>query len=230
MTTPSFSRVEAYVWSDGVLPPVFGSCQRFEAAQGVGTSDRVLAEPQPFSAALDAIVAGLDADLPGTFGWAFTANGLLALYSTAAFDVTWHDAAQAGFGFSGAQVGASTYESTAPVLLAAPIVPIDCEPAGDGAIVELVEARHGRAFATHFANCERWRLRFAVRAAIADAFTAGYCGRGRVRVYFGADASPLSSSNLDGHVDGWVYGCAVDDALDADGWVDVELLIARAAP
>ena len=230
MTAP-FPRVEAYLWSDAVSPPVFRGVQRFAAAEGVATSDRVLSAPLRFSAALDAIVAGLSADLPGAYSWSMTPAGVLTLASDGAvWSITWHGSAQAAFGFVGGQAGASSYASAASVLLCAPALCFDLQPADDGAIVELVEARKGRAFATHFAALERWRVRLMTRAAVAEAFRAGYCGRGRVRIYPGSDTNEVTATNLDGYLDGWVYGCAVSAPDEASGFVEVELLIARATP
>lgn len=229
--TITFPRVEAYLWSDGVSPPTFPSCQRFEADKGGFNSDRVLSAPAPFSDALNSFVAGMTIDLPGTFDWTMTQAGVLSLVGTGAWDVTWHGAAQRAFGFEGSQTGTSGspsgYSSTLPLLLCVPVYPADVQPADDGSVVDLVPVENGRDFGLHFATHERWRLQLVTTDALADAFRVGYCGRGRVRFYQGADASFAAVDNLDGFIDGWVYGCSVSAPNEIDGLVDVELLLAR---
>jgi hypothetical protein len=226
MTTPTFARVEARLWSDGATN--FRSCQRFAATEGASSSDRVLASSATFSDALDTIVAGLNADLPGTYAWALSAAGVLTLSSSATFTITWHYGAQAAFGFTGTQSGASSYSSTLPVLLACPALVLQVEPPSDSSFVELVTASNGRSFATQFATLERWAIVVRVREAAADALRVGYCSRGRVRVYLGADSSPASATNLDGYVDGYLHGCVESSPDEFDGWVDFTLQIARA--
>jgi hypothetical protein len=225
MTTLTWPRIEAYLWSDGST--TFRSLQRFSGTEGATTSDRVLPSSQPFSAALDTIVAGLSADLPGTYAWTMSADGVLTLSSTANWSITWYYRLKYALGFTGTQSGTDTYASSGTVLLCCPLLGAACEPAEDGSISELVEVRHGRDYALHYATIERWRLRCTIRTEHLAAVTAGFCSRGRVRVYLSADTSANSEANLDGYVDGYIYSCKIDPQDEDDGIVDVELLLAR---
>jgi hypothetical protein len=228
MTTLTFPRVEAYLFSDASSPPTHRSLQRFAATEGVGSSDRVLASTQAFSAALDSIVAGLTTDLAGTYSWDMTSAGILTLTSTATWSIVWWYRLKYALGFTGSHAGAATYSGATVPLVCVPLLGVVSEPADDGSLVEVVKARHGRSFALHFCTTERWRVRALVRVEHVDAVVAGWCGRGRVRVYLTSTTTAQSPTDLGGFVDGYVYGLRWFPELERDGFVEIEWLLARA--